>query len=98
MLKIVSCVCEWRLRGAGDSRFGGPIWWNTPMKDDDENAAEEEYRTVWEQDGEQPRGGAGPSGAGPSSAGAEKRPRTAAEEEDELPEDVQARLKALRGD
>jgi bud site selection protein 31 len=74
---------------AGDSRFGGPIWWNTPMKDDDGEAVEEEYRTVWEQDGE--------NAAGPS-AGPAKRPRVAADDEDELPEDVQARLKALRGD
>ena len=69
------------------------------MKDDDEEAAEEKYRTVWEQDGENTgRGGVGTSGAGPSTAGPDKRPRTAAEVEDELPEDVQARLKALRGD
>ena len=65
------------------------------MKDDDEEAVEEEYRTVWEQEGEN-QGRAG--GAGLSAAGPDKRPRTAAEEEDELPEDVQARLKALRGE
>lgn len=67
------------------------------MKDDDEEAMEEEYRTVWEQEGEK-QGRAGTGGAGPSAAAPDKRPRTAAEEEDELPEDVQARLKALRGE
>ena len=66
----------------GDSRFGGPIWWNTPLKDDDDEAAEEEHRTQWEQDG----------------APAPKRSRPEEEEEDELPDDVQARLKALRGE
>lgn len=60
------------------------------MKDEEEDAAEEEYRTVWEQDGENASKGAGPPGP-------DKRPRPAADEEEELPEEVQARLKALRG-
>lgn len=51
------------------------------MKDEDDDAAEEEHRTQWEQDGE------------PA-----KRSRPEAEDEEELPEDVQARLKALRGE
>lgn len=70
------CIC------AGDSRFGGPIWWNTPLKDEDDEAAEEEHRTQWEQDVDP----------------AAKRGRPEEEDEDELPEDVQARLKALRGE
>jgi bud site selection protein 31 len=78
---------------AGDGRFGGPIWWNTPLRDDEEEADEDEHRTQWEQDtGGQ--GGAVPAGSG----GMSKRAREQAEAEDELPEEVQARLKALRGD
>eukprot|EP00892_Ulva_mutabilis_P003539 jgi/Ulvmu1/1557/UM110_0020.1 len=65
-----------------DSRFGGPIWWNTPLKDEDDEAAEEEHRTQWEQDG----------------APTPKRGRPEEAEDDELPEDVQARLKVLRGE
>jgi hypothetical protein len=57
------------------------------MKDDDEGAAEEEYRTVWEQDGE-----------AAARSGPEKRPWSAVDQDDDLPEDVQARLKALRGE
>jgi hypothetical protein len=30
---------------AGDGRFGGPVWWNTPMDDDGTGA--EENRTMW---------------------------------------------------
>lgn len=85
-----------RIRGArhaGDGRFGGPIWWNTPLREDDDEAAEEEHRTQWEQEGAQ--GGSEPM---PSGDGALKRAREAATEEAELPEDVQARLKALRGE
>jgi hypothetical protein len=87
----------------GDARFGGPIWWNTPMREDDADAAEDEHRTQWELDGGDGGGGgvydggAGPSGQG-GPPGGSKRDRVAAEEEAELPEDVQARLKALRGD
>ena len=68
-------------RAAGDTRFGGPIWWNTPLKDDDEDADEDEFRTQWEQEGA-PAAAAAP---GPS-----KRQRDAAEEEAELPDEVQA--------
>ncbi len=32
---------------SGDGRFGGPVWWNTPVGDDD--AAPEEHRAQWAQ-------------------------------------------------
>ena len=73
------------------------------MREDDADAAEDEHRTQWELDGGDGGGGgvydggAGPSGQG-GPPGGSKRDRVAAEEEAELPEDVQARLKALRGD
>jgi bud site selection protein 31 len=82
-----------KLRHAGDGRFGGPIWWNTPLREDDDEAAEEEHRTQWEQEGVQ-----ADSEPMPAGDGASKRSREAAAEEAELPEDVQARLKALRGE
>ena len=37
------CVCC----ASGDGRFGGPIWWNTPMDDSEETA--EQNRAVWGQ-------------------------------------------------
>ena len=75
---------------SGDGRFGGPVWWNTPVEE--EESGEAEHRTQWEQD----RGDAGPSAPPPlPPAAAMKRSRGA--EEEELPEEVQARLKALRG-
>ena len=32
---------------SGDGRFGGPVWWNTPLGDED--AAPEEHRAQWAQ-------------------------------------------------
>ena len=37
------CVCC----ASGDGRFGGPIWWNTPLDDSEETA--EQNRAVWGQ-------------------------------------------------
>jgi bud site selection protein 31 len=85
------CICC----SSGDGRFGGPIWWNTPMEDTEETAAEN--RAVWvqvgaegeeeeqEKDGEAQEGQAGPS-----------RKRALEEDEDELDDDVKKRLAALR--
>ena len=42
------CICC----ASGDGKFGGPIWWNTPMDDDAEEAAEEN-RAVWTQGDEE---------------------------------------------
>lgn len=33
---------------SGDGRFGGPIWWNTPLE---EEGLEEDNRAVWSQKG-----------------------------------------------
>ena len=41
------CICC----ASGDGRFGGPIWWNTPLEETDETA--EQNRAVWGQ-GEEP--------------------------------------------
>lgn len=41
------CICC----ASGDGRFGGPIWWNTPLEETDEGA--EQNRAVWGQ-GEEP--------------------------------------------
>lgn len=67
---------------SGDGRFGGPIWWNTPLEDDE--AAAEEHRAKWAQPGvEEPP--------------PPKRKRmTRDEEEEELDEEVAARVAALR--
>lgn len=76
------------------------------MREDDGEAQEADYRTQWEQDGADTGDGAGGADAadplqppadrgGPAKRGRED---AAAEEEAELPAEVQARLKALRGD
>lgn len=38
------CICC----ASGDGKFGGPIWWNTPM-DDDVGETAQENRAVWTQ-------------------------------------------------
>ena len=96
-----------RRLSAGDARFGGPIWWNTPLREDDGDAQEEDYRTQWEQDGAavDPASAHDPlqapvdqSGGGGGGGAKRGREGAAADEEAELPAEVQARLKALRGD
>lgn len=74
---------------SGDGRFGGPIWWNTPL--DEDGTGLEENRTTWGQQ----RGGEDENegGAGPSHG--RKRPAED-DDEDELPEAVRARLDALK--
>lgn len=66
---------------SGDGKFGGPVWWNTPL--DEEDVAPEEHRATWGQ-GEAPT-------LPPASR---KRPL---EEDDELDEDVKRRLASLQG-
>lgn len=39
------CICC----ASGDGKFGGPIWWNTPLEDTEESA--EQNRAVWQQGG-----------------------------------------------
>ena len=95
------CICC----ASGDGKFGGPIWWNTPMDDTAEETAEEN-RAVWaqvgaEDEGQEPAGevdagGDGEGVVGPN--GSRKRPISAVQDdEDDLEDDVKKRLAALRG-
>lgn len=98
---------------SGDGRFGGPVWWNTPLDDDGDK--EEDNRTTWQRvgaeggdngnaggagrdDGDDGDGRLGPSAPGSSGAG---RKRGAEEldddDEDDMPEEVKRRLQALQG-
>ncbi|KAI8474673.1 MAG: G10 protein-domain-containing protein [Monoraphidium minutum] len=86
------CICC----ASGWGKFGGPIWWNTPLDEDEGTGAgggdeaQEQNRTVWG-----PAGGGGGGGGGPGPS----RKRAAREEEegeDEIPDEVQARLAAMR--
>jgi bud site selection protein 31 len=92
------CICC----ASGDGRFGGPIWWNTPLEDTEETA--EQNRAVWGQGEEEAQPGVPPQagggeqqqqgehdGAGPS------RKRPYEEDEDEIDDEVKKRLEALRG-
>ena len=81
------CICC----ASGDGRFGGPIWWNTPVDDDndqDKNKSEkkEENRAVWVQEGDEEE---------EAEEDTLKRKRGEEEEED-LDPDVLARLNALK--
>jgi len=87
------CICC----ASGDGRFGGPIWWNTPL-DDDSKDAKEKNRAVWVQDGEE---GEEQVHEGDEDNRihdqARKRKREVGnEEEEELDPEVQKRLDALK--
>lgn len=43
---------------SGDGRFGGPIWWNTPLED--EGGEAEDNRAIWSQAGSGPKRRAAP--------------------------------------
>eukprot|EP00195_Chlamydomonas_chlamydogama_P006169 CAMPEP_0202890706 /NCGR_PEP_ID=MMETSP1392-20130828/1022_1 /ASSEMBLY_ACC=CAM_ASM_000868 /TAXON_ID=225041 /ORGANISM="Chlamydomonas chlamydogama, Strain SAG 11-48b" /LENGTH=226 /DNA_ID=CAMNT_0049574325 /DNA_START=193 /DNA_END=873 /DNA_ORIENTATION=+ len=73
---------------SGDGRFGGPIWWNTPVE---EEGAVEENRTTWTQRGGEERGAGGPPGG--RKRGAEE---LGEEDDDDMPEEVKRRLEALK--
>jgi len=88
------CVCC----ASGWGKFGGPIWWNTPLDEDEEGgaggsgadggggAAAEQNRSVW-----------GPAGGGGGEGPSRKRGvPEGADEEDEIPDEVAARLAAMR--
>lgn len=84
---------------SGDGKFGGPVWWNTPMDDADADAeGVEANRSTWGA----PGGGAGGGGGGGGQqqqqgpGGSRKRPGEAFEDDDELPDEVRARLEALK--
>lgn len=80
---------------SGDGKFGGPVWWNTPL--DDEDNKPEQNRTTWGTaggSGQQAAGGDEDAGGpGPSSR---KRPADDFGADDELPDEVVARLNALK--
>ncbi len=85
-----------------DFRFGGPVWWNTPLDDEDAGKLEEN-RTTWGQGAPGEQGedmGAGPDGGpGPGpSGGSRKRPASEfdGDGDDEMPAEVRARLEALK--
>ncbi|KAL6780483.1 hypothetical protein ACKKBF_B12970 [Auxenochlorella protothecoides x Auxenochlorella symbiontica] len=82
------CICC----ASGDGRFGGPLWWNTPIEEDTEETAEAN-RAVWGQEGDQQ--------PAPAQEGSRKRaaggpPTGDDEDEDELDDAVKQRLAALR--
>ncbi len=83
------CICC----ASGDGRFGGPIWWNTPVDDDDDSKKEgnkkEENRAVWVQEGDEE------DGEEEEEANPSKRKRVG-DEEEELEPEVLARLNALK--
>lgn len=66
------CICC----ASGDGRFGGPIWWNTPM-DDEAGETAEQNRAVWTQGGgddEQPADVGPPRPVGPVGGDGEAGP------------------------
>lgn len=83
-----------------DGRFGGPVWWNTP----EEGEGEEDQAAAWAPVG----GDEGPSGDGGGGGGSggggddddapptRKRPPPALGADDDLDDDVKARLAALK--
>ena len=74
-------------------RFGGPIWWNTPLEED--GTGQDENRTTWQQRTEGGEGGEGEAPPGPSIS--RKRPADDfAADDDEMPDEVRARLDALK--
>ena len=90
---------------SGDGRFGGPIWWNTPMED--EEAEAEDNRTMWSQPHEKEKQEEThdskrhkPNDDAPESSDVAPEdnpvPAPVAPDEDEIPEEVQKRLAALK--
>lgn len=67
---------------SGDGRFGGPVWWNTPMEDEAQPA--EEHTAQWAQPGAE------------EAAPPPKRKRQGSDDEEELDDEVAARVQALR--
>lgn len=89
------CICC----ASGDGRFGGPIWWNTPLEEAEETA--EQNRAMWgqgepepelepqpepeEQGRQQPGGSGGDEEEGEEEAAAARRRAAAAGEDDQGP-------------
>lgn len=86
------CICC----ASGDGRFGGPIWWNTPL-DADSKEAKEKNRAVWVQSGEEEEQVHEDTEDNRIHDEVRKRKREAVnEEEEELDPEVQDRLNALK--
>jgi bud site selection protein 31 len=95
------CICC----ASGNGKFGGPIWWNTPL-DDDNNDKEgaQGNRAIWGQVTDEAQhedghddGGGHPGPSSQQGGGAKKRPvQEVYSDEDELEEDVKKRLEAMR--
>lgn len=82
---------------SGDGKFGGPVWWNTPMDDEDADAeGVEANRSTWGAPGGGGGGGGGGGQQQQGPGGSRKRPGEAFEDDDELPDEVRARLEALK--
>lgn len=79
------CICC----ASGDGKFGGPIWWNTPL-DDVSKEKKEENRAVWVQEGDEEED----EQQDAAPAVGDKRARK--EDEEELDPEVQKRLEALK--
>ena len=79
------CICC----ASGDGKFGGPIWWNTPL-DDASKEKKEDNRAVWVQEGDEEEDEQQASAARVGG----KRARN--EDEEELDPEVQKRLEALK--
>lgn len=75
---------------SGDGKFGGPIWWNTPL--DEEGGTADENRATWGQ----AVAAVVPPQAGPSSSNKRYRDDFEAEDEDDIPDEVKKRLQALQ--
>lgn len=83
------CICC----ASGDGRFGGPIWWNTPL--DEGKEGKEDNRAVWVQEGaEEEEEEEAKEEDGRVDESDLKRKRE--EGEEELDPDVLARLEALK--
>jgi bud site selection protein 31 len=78
------CICC----ASGDGKFGGPIWWNTPL-DDVSKEKKEENRAVWQEGDEEED-----EQQDAAPAVGDKRARK--EDEEELDPEVQKRLEALK--
>ncbi|KDD72226.1 G10-like protein, partial [Helicosporidium sp. ATCC 50920] len=101
------CICC----ASGDGRFGGPVWWNTPLEDPEEAGAapgrgRQDHRATWAAEDEIPaaedeEAGAGEGGEEEPAVPSRKRPApedaTFDDEGEDLDEEVKRRLQSLRG-
>jgi hypothetical protein len=98
------CICC----ASGDGRFGGPVWWNTPLEGEEGGeGGEGGATTAWAAAGDYGGGGGGGGGghdgadAGPPPPSRKRdAPEPLAEggeDEEDLPDEVKKRLAALKG-